>query len=177
MLIELLKDPSVVVRDTAAWTVGRVCEIIPDAVITETYLNPLLEALVEGLTAEPRVATNVCWVCGMYIYSQKYKSVCWICGQGCHKCCLYIHEICLKLQAFSSLAEAAFEAAEIPDDQTEPETYTLSGCFEAIVHKLLETTDRFVLLRESDILMLRAWSNCNCSLQMEATSGLTEIDL
>ena len=62
MLIELLKDPSVAVRDTTAWTVGRVCELIPDAVINEQYLNPLLHALVEGLTAEPRVASNVCWV-------------------------------------------------------------------------------------------------------------------
>ena len=62
MLIELLKDPSVVVRDTAAWTVGRMCEILPEAVISEQYLNPLLHSLVEGLNAEARVAANVCWV-------------------------------------------------------------------------------------------------------------------
>jgi len=62
MLIELLKDPSIVVRDTAAWTVGRVCEILPDAVINEHFLNPLLHAMVEGLNSEPRVAANVCWV-------------------------------------------------------------------------------------------------------------------
>ena len=64
MLIDLLPDPSVVGRDTTAWTVGRVCEILPEAVINEQYLNPLLHALVEGLAAEPRVATNVCWVSG-----------------------------------------------------------------------------------------------------------------
>lgn len=62
MLIELLKDQSVVVRDTAAWTVGRMCEILPEAVINEQYLNPLLHSLVEGLNAESRVAANVCWV-------------------------------------------------------------------------------------------------------------------
>ncbi|XP_034302242.1 importin subunit beta-1 isoform X3 [Magallana gigas] len=61
MLIELLKDASVVVRDTAAWTVGRVCEILPDAVINEQCLQPLLQAMVEGLAAEPRVASNICW--------------------------------------------------------------------------------------------------------------------
>jgi len=62
MLIELLKDSSIVVRDTAAWTVGRVCEILPEAVINEHFLNPLLHAMVEGLNSEPRVAANVCWV-------------------------------------------------------------------------------------------------------------------
>lgn len=60
-LIELMYDDSVAVRDTAAWTFGRICEIIPGAAINETYLKPLLEALVNGLKAEPRVAANVCW--------------------------------------------------------------------------------------------------------------------
>ncbi|GAB1607726.1 importin subunit beta-1 isoform X1 [Argonauta hians] len=61
MLINLLKDRSVVVRDTTAWAVGRVCEILPEAVINNTCLPPLLEALVQGLEAESRVAHNVCW--------------------------------------------------------------------------------------------------------------------
>ncbi|KAK0158712.1 hypothetical protein PV328_009686 [Microctonus aethiopoides] len=60
-LIELMYDLSVVVRDTAAWTFGRICEIIPEAAINETYLKPLLESLANGLNAEPRVAANVCW--------------------------------------------------------------------------------------------------------------------
>jgi len=61
MLIELMKDNSVVVKDTAAWTIGRVCELIPEAAINPASLQPLLEALVTGLASEPRVATNVCW--------------------------------------------------------------------------------------------------------------------
>ncbi|XP_064172369.1 importin subunit beta-1 [Anguilla rostrata] len=104
-LIELMKDPSVVVRDTTAWTVGRICELLPEAAINEVYLAPLLQCLIEGLGAEPRVASNVCW-------------------------------------AFSSLAEAAYEAADAAEDQEEPSTYCLSSSFEIIVQKLLETTDR-----------------------------------
>ncbi|KAI4556821.1 hypothetical protein MJT46_020008, partial [Ovis ammon polii x Ovis aries] len=104
-LIELMKDPSVVVRDTTAWTVGRICELLPEAAINDVYLTPLLQCLIEGLSAEPRVASNVCW-------------------------------------AFSSLAEAAYEAADVADDQEEPATYCLSSSFELIVQKLLETTDR-----------------------------------
>uniref|UniRef100_A0AAR2KHK3 Importin N-terminal domain-containing protein n=1 Tax=Pygocentrus nattereri TaxID=42514 RepID=A0AAR2KHK3_PYGNA len=104
-LIELMKDPSVVVRDTTAWTVGRICDLLPEAAINEIYLAPLLQCLIEGLGAEPRVASNVCW-------------------------------------AFSSLAEAAYEATDAAEDQEEPSTYCLSSSFELIVQKLLETTDR-----------------------------------
>ncbi|XP_050309987.1 importin subunit beta-1 isoform X2 [Anthonomus grandis grandis] len=60
-LIELMYDSSVTVRDTAAWTFGRICEIIPEAAINEAFLKPLLESLINGLKAEPRVAANVCW--------------------------------------------------------------------------------------------------------------------
>ena len=61
MFIELLKDQSVIVRDTAAWTIGRICEAIPEAILNENILQSLLEGLVIGLNAEPRVATNACW--------------------------------------------------------------------------------------------------------------------
>ncbi|KAL7648073.1 UNVERIFIED_CONTAM: hypothetical protein RMT77_001690 [Armadillidium vulgare] len=60
-LIEALNDTSVVVRDTTAWTLGRICELIPDAACNETYLKILVEALVNSLKAEARVAANVCW--------------------------------------------------------------------------------------------------------------------
>ena len=61
MLIELMNDSSVVVRDTVAWTIGRICELIPDSIIKTPTLKPLLDALIEGLKAEPRVASNVSW--------------------------------------------------------------------------------------------------------------------
>ena len=77
MLIECLKDQSVIVRDTGAWTIGRVCEILPEAIISEDHLRPLLLALVEGLESEPRVASNVCWV------SNNLNDV----DKVCHKVC------------------------------------------------------------------------------------------
>uniref|UniRef100_A0A3Q2XA99 Karyopherin (importin) beta 1 n=1 Tax=Hippocampus comes TaxID=109280 RepID=A0A3Q2XA99_HIPCM len=115
-LIELMKDPGVVVRDTTAWTVGRICELLPEAVINEVYLAPLLQCLIEGLGAEPRVANNVCW-------------------------------------AFTSLAEAAYEATDAAEDQEEPSTYCLSSSFELIVQKLLETTDRSAWLGLTPLLL------------------------
>ena len=37
------------------------CGLLPEAAINPATLEPLLEALVTGLAAEPRVASNVCW--------------------------------------------------------------------------------------------------------------------
>ena len=51
----------VLMKDTAARTIGRVCELISEATINPAPLQPLLEALVSGLASEPRVAFNVCW--------------------------------------------------------------------------------------------------------------------
>ena len=61
MFIQLLKDQNTTVRDSATWTIGRMCESVPEAVITEVSLQPLLEGLVMGLSDEPRVANNACW--------------------------------------------------------------------------------------------------------------------
>ncbi|KAK1877973.1 Importin subunit beta-1 [Dissostichus eleginoides] len=116
-LIELMKDPSVVVRDTTAWTVGRICELLPEAAINEMYLAPLLGCLIEGLGAEPRVASNVCWVREDPLYTLYTLSKC-------------------------PAPLAAYEATDAAEDQEEPSTYCLSSSFELIVQKLLETTDR-----------------------------------
>jgi importin subunit beta-1 len=109
-LIHLMvkEDEVVQVRDTAAWSLGRICQILQDVVVTEVVLHPLLQVLVKGLGMEPRVATNVCW-------------------------------------AISSLAEAAYEAADIPEgveEDDDPPTYALSGSFTIIVEKLILTAER-----------------------------------
>ncbi|XP_072181023.1 importin subunit beta-1-like [Diadema setosum] len=61
ILIDLLRDTCVVVRDTVAWTLGRICELLPQAVLGQPYFDNLLIALMDGLAEEPRVAANVCW--------------------------------------------------------------------------------------------------------------------
>lgn len=60
-LLQLMNDSSVQVKDTTAWVIGRICEHIPSAVLTDLTIMPLLTTLVASLAAEPRVAANVCW--------------------------------------------------------------------------------------------------------------------
>lgn len=58
-----------------------------------------------------------------------------------------MNKVLLLLQAFSSLADAAFENAQpTSEDDEEPTTYALSKKFEFIVQKIIQTGDRLVWL-------------------------------
>jgi len=74
-LIQLMKDENVVVRDTTAWALGRICEVVSEAALTPAHLGPLLEALVVALQAEPRVAANACWALSSLAESA-YETAC-----------------------------------------------------------------------------------------------------
>jgi importin subunit beta-1 len=61
-LLELLRDANTAVRDTTAWTIGRIFEFVSQAVMNEGLLRTIGTVLVIGLSDEPRVSTNICWV-------------------------------------------------------------------------------------------------------------------
>jgi len=58
LMVQALKDSSVAVRDTLAWTLGRMAQFHP-TIVPVKLLTPLLA---ERLNDVPRVAVNVCWV-------------------------------------------------------------------------------------------------------------------
>lgn len=60
MLIESLQDTVPQVKDTAAWTLGRICQQLTFA-IPHTLFDKLVFGLVAGLQDSPRIASNCCW--------------------------------------------------------------------------------------------------------------------
>lgn len=62
VLIEMMRDPSPQVKDTTAWTLGRVSELLIECIKPDVHLNPLITALVFGLKDSPRIVSNCCWV-------------------------------------------------------------------------------------------------------------------
>lgn len=105
ILINMFNDPSVAVRDSTAWCIGKVCETVPRLAFESTIFPQLLNRLITGLEAPPRVATNVCW-------------------------------------AISHLVSACYDQAEVDEDNGNVPTYQLSGRFQEMVQKLMQTTDR-----------------------------------
>lgn len=59
VLLAHMKDPVPYVKDTTAWTLGRICNLHPGAV--EQFIPALVNELLQSLDDVPRVAANVCW--------------------------------------------------------------------------------------------------------------------
>lgn len=60
-LIEMIRDPSIHVKDTTAWTLGRISDVLIDCIKPDIHLHELVSALVAGLNDNPRIIGNCCW--------------------------------------------------------------------------------------------------------------------
>lgn len=61
VVLTLAFDKSINVRDTTFWVLNKICEQVAEAVLEPETLKSVLEVLLQGLKAEPRVAANACW--------------------------------------------------------------------------------------------------------------------
>ncbi|KAG9310985.1 armadillo-type protein [Chiua virens] len=61
LLIGMMNDSNIHVKDTTAWTLGRICDLLVITIKPDVHLHPLVSALVTGLQDNPRIVTNCCW--------------------------------------------------------------------------------------------------------------------
>ncbi|KAG6866308.1 hypothetical protein C0991_005775 [Blastosporella zonata] len=61
LLIDMMTDPNPQVKDTTAWTLGRICDLLITCIKPDVHLHPLISALVSGLSDSPRIIANCCW--------------------------------------------------------------------------------------------------------------------
>jgi importin subunit beta-1 len=61
VLIDMMSDENTHVKDTTAWTLGRVCDMVPEAIRIDEQLHLLISAFVNGLEDKPRIVSNCCW--------------------------------------------------------------------------------------------------------------------
>ncbi|ORY86291.1 karyopherin Kap95 [Protomyces lactucae-debilis] len=60
VLLNMMKDENLQVKDTTAWTLGRISDLVIGAVTVEVLPN-IVGALLDGLRDHPRIRTNCCW--------------------------------------------------------------------------------------------------------------------
>ena len=61
LLIDMMGDANLHVKDTTAWTLGRICDLLIATIRPDIHLHPLVSALVNGLQDTPRMIANCCW--------------------------------------------------------------------------------------------------------------------
>ncbi|KAJ4360452.1 karyopherin Kap95 [Didymosphaeria variabile] len=61
VLISMMDDQVIHVKDSAAYALGRICEGAPSAVDEQQHLPPLISALFNGLSSHTKMASSCCW--------------------------------------------------------------------------------------------------------------------
>lgn len=61
IMLKLIGDQNNQVKDSAAWTVGRVCEFVPKCISNQQVLQQTMQAFSAGLKFHAKVAANICW--------------------------------------------------------------------------------------------------------------------
>lgn len=60
-LISMMQDPSIHVRDSTAYALGRITESCSEAIDPAQHMEPLMQALFDGLLSNPKLAASCCW--------------------------------------------------------------------------------------------------------------------
>lgn len=61
VLIGMMDDPVVHVKDSAAYALGRITEAMSESIDPQTNLQPLISSLFGGLSSHPKMASSCCW--------------------------------------------------------------------------------------------------------------------
>lgn len=60
-LITMMRDSNPAVKDTVAWTLGRITDLMSNIIDPDVHLQELINATVLGLQDSGRIASNACW--------------------------------------------------------------------------------------------------------------------
>lgn len=61
LIAMLTEDDNVLVRDSCAYALGRICDCCSDCIDVDTQLQPLISCLFGGVLATPKIASSSCW--------------------------------------------------------------------------------------------------------------------
>ena len=61
ILLPMMQDKNLSVRDTTAWTLGTICDIMGTSLEQDTQLPGIIQVLVAGVEESPRISANCSW--------------------------------------------------------------------------------------------------------------------
>lgn len=61
ILIGMMSDSNLHVKDSVAFTLGRISDCVPDSIDASAHLPALVQSLFNGLESNPKMAASCCW--------------------------------------------------------------------------------------------------------------------
>lgn len=61
VLVGMMDDKNLMVKDSAAYALGRICECCGQSIDPQLHLPSLIQALFSGLKDSPKMASSCCW--------------------------------------------------------------------------------------------------------------------
>ncbi|KAG8858970.1 karyopherin beta [Tulasnella sp. 330] len=61
ILLPMMQDENINVKDTTAWTLGCICDLMATSLKSDQQLHNLVGALVNGIEDKPRISANCSW--------------------------------------------------------------------------------------------------------------------
>ena len=59
-LLNLLSDPVTLVKESAAWSISKICEAHSEFLITSNLFNTLVSEVLKSMQQNPKIATHSC---------------------------------------------------------------------------------------------------------------------
>lgn len=61
ILLPMMQDENINVKDTTAWTLGCICDMMATSLKTDAQLHSIIQALIQGVEDKPRISANCSW--------------------------------------------------------------------------------------------------------------------
>lgn len=60
-ILSLMDDSQLQVKETVAWCLGRIADLVVDVLRDDRFLENTIGAIIKGLEDHPKISTNCCW--------------------------------------------------------------------------------------------------------------------
>ncbi|KAI4833848.1 ARM repeat-containing protein, partial [Aureobasidium sp. EXF-8846] len=142
VMIGMMEDPVIQVRDSVAYALGRICETCSDSIDPTTHLQPLISSLFNGLSSHPKMASSCCWA--LMNLADRFAG-----EPGCQENALSAHfqnsvthllQVTERTDADNQLRTAAYEVLNAFVTNSANDSLTIVGHLTNVIIERLEST-------------------------------------
>jgi len=167
VILSHMNDQQPQVKDTAAWTVGKICEELPETIGPDILPN-LMNALRKGLSESPKIAVHVCWAIHNLANEVKVMGETSALSKYFPGMVEELLKTTLRGDADQNLQHDAFEAMNVMIHNAAPDTYPIIA---RLVPELLGRLNKTLQIKPQSVSHAEASRISNAQAQLCGALG------